>query len=299
MDRCVFISYRGVERDFALKLQAKLLICGICAWVDAQQMMAGQKWPQALETAITDCTAMIPVVSPAYLEGQYTRSELNRAKQLNRPLIPVLLRTVPTRAWPIELQGIQPADFTLWDLKREFDEDAFQRLLSSVKNIDLSTIGGLPVPNQPVQSVERHKSQDLSISSPPAKPQGHKGAARARLASMAAANPVLKTVLDQLRTNCLGEATMEAVAAAGVSETDADIFFTRAARELPAATRGLLAIRVITLIDRMNVGYEALEWCLKNSDLADHVRTTIAGKLARLTKPQGDCARTWCLREAP
>ena len=112
----VFLSYRSLERAFALRLAAVLHGHGIRVWVDClpKGLKIGDDWPQGLAEAIDSCRCMIAVISPAYVKSEVCLNELSRAKQRGRPVFPVLLEQVQPNDWPLVLQRVQYADFTAW-----------------------------------------------------------------------------------------------------------------------------------------------------------------------------------------
>jgi hypothetical protein len=113
-DGHIFISYREIESDFALKLAADLKNAGVNVWIDKLELKPGVDWRRELERNVNSCSAMIVVVSPDYVESTNCRRELARADSLKRPFYPVYLRTVELSDWPIEIQREQYIDFREW-----------------------------------------------------------------------------------------------------------------------------------------------------------------------------------------
>lgn len=116
MDGHVFLSYRSCERAFSTKLALDLRQAGFPIWMDRLQGIApGDDWVQTLQDALNDSTALIAVLSPAYVKSDYCRKELKRAVSLKRPVFPVLLKAVPAQEWPLEIQSGQYVDFQGWE----------------------------------------------------------------------------------------------------------------------------------------------------------------------------------------
>src|SRR5688572_14957658 len=90
----IFISYRSIESDFALRLAADLKNAGLNIWLDRLDagINAGDDWIQVLQDALDECSAVIAILSPDYVVSKYCRRELKRADVLGRPVYPVLLR---------------------------------------------------------------------------------------------------------------------------------------------------------------------------------------------------------------
>jgi HEAT repeat protein len=119
----IFLSYRNIEADFALKLAADLKNAGVRLWMDRLDgITVGMDWRDAIQQAINDCAAMIAVLSPDYIESEYCRKEMARANTLKRPIFPVLLRPVDPKEWPFVIEGVQYEDFTDWHDERVYHE---------------------------------------------------------------------------------------------------------------------------------------------------------------------------------
>ncbi len=118
----VFLSYRSVEVDFALKLAADLKNAGVNLWMDRLDIKPGDDWLKALQQAVNDCAAMIPVLSPDYVQSKYCQRELARADRMGRPIFPVMLQAVPESEWPFEIERQQHIDFSRWKDEKYYDE---------------------------------------------------------------------------------------------------------------------------------------------------------------------------------
>lgn len=110
--RHIFLSYRSIEVDFALKLAADLKNAGVRLWMDRLDgIRGGDDWRMQIENALSpdQCALMIVVLSPDYLTADYCLKELARADRLKIPLLPILLYPVPNM--PMELERIQYIPF--------------------------------------------------------------------------------------------------------------------------------------------------------------------------------------------
>jgi hypothetical protein len=112
----IFLSYRSLEAQFALKLAADLKNRGVRVWLDRLEtgIKGGDDWRRAIEQAVNTCAAMICALSPDYVRSEYCRNEMARANRLGRPLLPVLVAPVPGDEWPIEIERIHYVDFRDW-----------------------------------------------------------------------------------------------------------------------------------------------------------------------------------------
>lgn len=138
----IFLSYRSLEADFALKLAADLKNAGIKLWMDRLDgIQGGDDWQYQIERALSHetCALMISIVSPEYLKAEYCLKELKRASRLKIPLLPILL--YPVHDIPIALEGIQHVSFCSKDhednlvqtwRENNFYKEQFRLLLKSI-----------------------------------------------------------------------------------------------------------------------------------------------------------------------
>lgn len=108
----LFLSYRSLERGFASRLSADLKNAGVGLWMDSLDIKPGEDWDRSIESAMDRCTAVVAIISPAYVTSDVCRAELGRAHALGRPVFPVLLEAVAAAQWPLLLQNRQYVDFT-------------------------------------------------------------------------------------------------------------------------------------------------------------------------------------------
>ncbi|HEX2905936.1 MAG TPA: HEAT repeat domain-containing protein [Phototrophicaceae bacterium] len=150
----IFISYRNIyeEPQFALRLAAELKNRGIPAWIDKMDIQSGDDWQDALERGVNNCQAMIAVISPDYIQSSYCKDELKRARRLERPIFPVLLREVPAEAWPIQAESIQYVDFRDWQ-----DDTAYRRGVEKLTTTiqEKLTHAAVPIPDAETQYLNR------------------------------------------------------------------------------------------------------------------------------------------------
>lgn len=146
----VFVSYRSLERSFAIKLAGALIADGVAAWADRlpEGIKAADEWPETLERAIDSCRAFIAVVSPEYVKSKVCLQELRRASRLGKQIFSVLLRDIAAKEdLPLELEGIQYVDFTGWQATREFAA-ALDSLIDRLRDGGRPVVGQRPDPEQ-------------------------------------------------------------------------------------------------------------------------------------------------------
>jgi hypothetical protein len=142
----IFLSYRSIEADFALRLAADLKNSGVRLWMDRLDGIRGRdQWRRQIEKALTEetCAAMIAAVSPDYCKAGYCRKELSHANRLKIPIFPVLIRTLPEEDWPLEIEGIQYIDFCRWRDERDHRGKCDQ-LLALIRDLAGGQVGHVP-----------------------------------------------------------------------------------------------------------------------------------------------------------
>jgi hypothetical protein len=121
----VFLSYGRKDRPYAERLEASLIERGVKVWWDVR-LRPGAGFSHAIAGAIDRCRAFVPVLSPAYVEGKWTRRELSRAARLGKPILPLLLERGDV---PIEVEGLQYEKV----LGGQLPSDAFVELLQATR----------------------------------------------------------------------------------------------------------------------------------------------------------------------
>lgn len=140
----IFLSYRSIEAEFALKLAADLKNSGVRLWMDRLDgIQVGMDWRDAIQGAINACAALIAVLSPEYIRAEYCKKELARANALHRPIFPLLLYPVKEEEVPLALAGVQYEDFTDWRDEKKYAAH-FDKLLARLKKETADQIGAVP-----------------------------------------------------------------------------------------------------------------------------------------------------------
>ncbi|MBI5669304.1 MAG: HEAT repeat domain-containing protein [Chloroflexi bacterium] len=148
----IFLSYRSLEAEFALRLATDLKNLGVNLWMDRLDIAPGDDWPKTLQKAVNNSLALIAVISPEYISSKYCQRELGRADRLELPVFPVLLKTVPDSDWPIQVENHQYIDFRDWQ-----DENVYRTQLNKLVTIlkeRFSDQTGL-TPNPEMQYINR------------------------------------------------------------------------------------------------------------------------------------------------
>ena len=108
----VFLSHSWKDKPFVRQLAKRLWREGYQVWLDEKELVPGDQLAARLSEAIDRCRVVIVVVTPASIESNWLKFELNKAteRMVNGDcrLIPVLRGKVEV---PPELKGLIYADF--------------------------------------------------------------------------------------------------------------------------------------------------------------------------------------------
>ena len=86
----VFISYCHEDKGYAGRLARSIENEGFSVWID-EQMMVGTKWQDELEEKLEGCVAMVVLASSHSKKSEWVGSEIQHAKDLEKPIIPLLM----------------------------------------------------------------------------------------------------------------------------------------------------------------------------------------------------------------
>lgn len=94
-----FISYRRIPLDIAFvdQLEQDLAARGVRVWVDREKIEAASDWEERISRGITASKAFVFVITPESAISVECRHELDQAVELNKLIVPVVLREVPDR----------------------------------------------------------------------------------------------------------------------------------------------------------------------------------------------------------
>jgi WD40 repeat protein len=100
-----FISYRRIHEDTAFvdHLEEDLAARGKWVWVDRAKIEPAADWSQRIERGIRNAKALIFVITPESAASKDCLHELQLATELNKLIIPVVLREVDRRDLPESL----------------------------------------------------------------------------------------------------------------------------------------------------------------------------------------------------
>ncbi len=94
----VFISYAREDRDAALRLRHELIALGVRPWLDIVDLIAGEDWQLAIDTALRDSSHVIVLVSKASIGKRgFVQKEVRVALDLLAEFPPGKIFVIPVR----------------------------------------------------------------------------------------------------------------------------------------------------------------------------------------------------------
>ena len=89
-----FISYHHFDVDFATILEMRLEQAGLTVWKDDQRLIAGDDWRTAIDRGISECLALLLVMTPEAKASEYVTYEWASAIGAGKKVVPLILREV-------------------------------------------------------------------------------------------------------------------------------------------------------------------------------------------------------------
>ncbi|WP_164520435.1 TIR domain-containing protein [Specibacter cremeus] len=110
-NRKVFISYAREDRGSLEEIREGISALHHESWIDSN-LDGGQAWWDVILEQIRRCDAMVLVVSPSLLESEAAARERDYARQLGKPLIPLVVAAVRSDLLPPDIATLQLIDYT-------------------------------------------------------------------------------------------------------------------------------------------------------------------------------------------
>jgi hypothetical protein len=98
----VFLSYGRSDEPLARELRARLSAAGLDVWDVNREVLPGDNWARAAASALEQADAMVVLISPASLESQSVRREIEYAlgsERFEGRLVPVVVRRGAHLPW--------------------------------------------------------------------------------------------------------------------------------------------------------------------------------------------------------
>ena len=113
-----FLSYSEKDRTLMDRLRTSLMREGFTTWINRTDIRVGGDFQTAINKGIEEASYLIYFISPDSLVSKYCQQELDYARQLNKKIIPLLIRPVDLDEMSDDLRAIQFINFVNGD-----DED--------------------------------------------------------------------------------------------------------------------------------------------------------------------------------
>jgi len=114
----VFVSYSRRDGEFVRRLAEALTDHGKEAWVDVEGIRDAEVFPAALRAAIERSDGFVFVLSPDSIASAYCEQEVEHALELNKRIVPLLLRPVSDDAVP---EGVRVRNWIPFVEPAQFD----------------------------------------------------------------------------------------------------------------------------------------------------------------------------------
>jgi formylglycine-generating enzyme required for sulfatase activity len=156
----VFLSHNSKDRPAVRELAAALRARGLEVWLDADNLLPGQRWQEELEKVIKLAGSGAVLVGGDGFgpwEDQEMRAILSQFVQRRLPVIPVLLPGAPMKPeLPLFL-----AEFTWSDLRGGLTPSAVDRLTAGIRQQPASPAGPDPLDSYRAWIAERYNGLSL------------------------------------------------------------------------------------------------------------------------------------------
>jgi hypothetical protein len=103
-----FLSYARRDSAFAIRLATDLKVRGANVWVDQLDIRGGQRWDREVEQALSNCSEILIILSPASVESTNVMDEVAFALDERKTVIPILQSDCRI---PFRLRRLQQIDF--------------------------------------------------------------------------------------------------------------------------------------------------------------------------------------------
>ncbi len=109
----IFISYSSKDREKAEQLTELLASAGLSVWIDKHGIGAATSWSGEITRAISDCSALVVLLSPSSVESKNVVREVSLAFEKNKKILPLDLEPVAlTDDLAYHLAGLQRTPMT-------------------------------------------------------------------------------------------------------------------------------------------------------------------------------------------
>ena len=91
----VFVSYSRGDSAYVTRLVTRLQQTGLPVWLDTDGIEYGDSWEQVIRDRVDSCAVLLVVMTPTAEASEHVSNELHRARDVGKPILPVLLSGRP------------------------------------------------------------------------------------------------------------------------------------------------------------------------------------------------------------
>jgi hypothetical protein len=135
----IFISYSSVDRHGFVERYAKdLKDAGYKVWVDNLSpdyggLEIGRSWQRELANAVAKAAVVNVVLTPESVQSKWVHAEVRRARQLSKPVYPVMVREIRDNTAEAALKAMNIDDLQRLNLAKIGYDASFNALLEHLK----------------------------------------------------------------------------------------------------------------------------------------------------------------------
>ncbi len=119
----VFISYSRRDSQVVDKIVQTLHEAGVDAWIDREDIQAGNSWRLQIVEAIDACTLFVLALSPNSAISDNVRKEIDLAQDSGRVIVPIMLEPVKIpSAIRYQLAGLQFLDVSVIGFEKAMEQ---------------------------------------------------------------------------------------------------------------------------------------------------------------------------------
>jgi hypothetical protein len=108
----VFVSHGHADAAVARKVAHDLSEGGVAAWLDVDELAAGDSWIEQSQAALDQVDGVVVLVSPALLRNRLALQEIRYAQGKGLPVVPLTVEPVEGERLPLELATTHVLDAT-------------------------------------------------------------------------------------------------------------------------------------------------------------------------------------------
>ncbi|MEQ9370261.1 MAG: toll/interleukin-1 receptor domain-containing protein [Coleofasciculus chthonoplastes F3-SA18-01] len=107
----VFVSYSRTDSDFTRRLNEALQVQGKTTWFDQESIASGSDFQQEIYRGIEGSNIFLFIISPSSVNSPYCADEVEYAVKMNKRVVTVLYREVPTNQLHPIMASVQWINF--------------------------------------------------------------------------------------------------------------------------------------------------------------------------------------------